>query len=262
MNTSHILSVRQLRYRRSTGQTPVFEQISFDLSAGEILCLLGPNGAGKTTLMRCLIGALQHETGEVLINGKRLHDHPHITREVARCMAYVPQASGDSGLSLLDIVLMGRTPHLPPLSVPGQNDRQIAHAAMKRIGIHHLADHPFNRVSGGERQLALIARALAQQPRLLIMDEPTASLDLGNQARVLCTIRDLSCDGLAILVTTHQPEHALLLDARVVTLQGGRLASAGRARDVLRAAELSTLYGTPLEVIEHRGSPAACIPRL
>ncbi len=253
-----VLSVRNLVYRRVPGQAPVLDGIDLSLAAGEILCLLGANGTGKTTLLRCLIGALRHECGEVHIDGQAEAS----PRQRARQMAYVPQAAGDSALALFDTVLLGRTPHLPPLALPGRNDEEIARAALARIGIAHLGERPFNRVSGGERQLTLIARALVQQPRLFMMDEPTASLDLGNQARVLRTLRDLAADGMSVLVTTHQPEHALLLGARVVAIAGGRIAAAGAAREVLCAETLSALYATPVEVVRHDGVPAACVPRL
>ncbi|MCC6170454.1 MAG: ABC transporter ATP-binding protein [Gammaproteobacteria bacterium] len=253
-----VLNVRGLVYRRAPGQAPVLDGIDLALASGEILCLLGPNGSGKTTLLRCLIGALRPEHGTVHIDGE-IHAAP---RHRARMMAYVPQAAGDSGLTLLDIVLMGRTPHLPPLALPSWRDEQLARDALARVGIAYLAARPFNRISGGERQLALIARALAQQPRLFLMDEPTASLDLGNQARVLRTIRDLAAEGLAVLVTTHQPEHALLLGARAIAISGGRIVAAGPARSVLHAESLSGLYGTPVDVVSHRGAPLACVPRL
>lgn len=253
-----VLSVADLVYRRAPGEAPVLDGIDLSLARGEILCLLGPNGTGKTTLLRCLVGALRHERGEVRIDG----ESGVPPRRLARALAYVPQAAGDSGLTLLDVALMGRTPYLPPLSLPGRHDERIAREALMRVGIAHLAQRPFNRVSGGERQLTLIARALAQQPRLFMMDEPMASLDLGNQARVLRVIRDLAADGMAVLVTTHQPEHAFLLGARVLALAGGRIAAAGAARDVLHAHTLTALYDTPVEVIAHRGAPAACIPHL
>lgn len=253
-----VLKVENLTCRHAPDLPPVLAGIDLSLSRGEILCLLGPNGTGKTTLLRCLIGALRPESGQVRIDGEA--DMP--PRRLARALAYVPQAAGDSGLSLLDVALMGRTPHLPPLRLPGRRDERIAREALARVGIAHIAARPFNRASGGERQLALIARALAQQPRLFVMDEPTASLDLGNQARVLRVIRDLAADGMTTLVTTHQPEHALLLGARVVALAAGRIAAAGPARDVLCAQTLSTLYATPVDVVSQDGSPAACVPRL
>lgn len=257
-----VLKVEGLVYRRAPGLSPVLDGIDLHLGAGEILCLLGPNGTGKTTLLRCLIGALRHESGRVCIDGYSDGRKPGAARQLARQMAYVPQATGDSGLTLLDTVLLGRTPHLPPLALPSRRDECIAREALTRVGIAHLAARPFNRVSGGERQLALIARALAQQPRLFMMDEPTASLDLGNQARVLRTLRDLAADGMSVLVTTHQPEHALLLGARVVALAGGHIAATGPAAEVLRPDTLARLYGTPVDVLDHQGRPLACVPRL
>lgn len=253
-----VLSVESLVYRHAAGQAPVLDGIDLELEAGRILCLLGPNGTGKTTLLRCLIGALRPESGRVRIDGAA----PLATRAGALQLAYVPQAAGDSGLSLLDIALMGRTPHLRPLAMPGTRDRRIAWEALERVGIAHLAGRAFNRVSGGERQLALIARALAQQARLFLMDEPTASLDLGNQTRVLGVLRGLAGDGLSLLVTSHQPDHALLLDAGVVTLHGGRVHASGRAAEVLQGPALSALYGTPIDVLSRHGIPVACVPRL
>lgn len=253
-----VLKVAGLVYRRAPGRAPVLDGIDLALGAGEILCLLGPNGSGKTTLLRCLIGALRAERGSVQIDG----ESNAAPRQLALRMAYVPQAAGDSSLTLLDTVLMGRTPHLPPLALPGKHDEHLARAALARVGIAHLAARPFNQVSGGERQLALIARALAQQPRLFMMDEPTASLDLGNQVRVLRTIRDLAADGMSVLVTTHQPEHALLLGARVAAIAHGRVSASGMALDLLRPEMLAALYGTPVDVVVQHGIPVACVPIL
>jgi iron complex transport system ATP-binding protein len=253
-----VLKVQELVYRRMPGQPPVLNEINLTLRAGEILCLLGPNGAGKTTLLRCLIGALRYERGNVYIDGKTART----PRSLARKLAYVPQASGESDLTLLDTVLLGRTPHLSPLALPGKHDERVARETLTRVGIGHLAERPFNRVSGGERQLALIARAMAQQPRLLVMDEPASGLDLGNQARVLTTIRELAADGMAVLLTTHHPDHALLLNARVVAIVDGRVAATGSAYNVLQSEMLTRLYGASIDVISRDNVPAVCALRL
>lgn len=253
-----VLKAEGLVYRYAATLPPVLNAIDLTLAKGEILCLLGPNGTGKTTLLRCLIGAVRAERGTVRIDGET----SATARQLARKMAYVPQAGGDSALSLLDTVLMGRTPHLRPLALPGRRDRDIALTALSQVGIAHLAQRAFNRVSGGERQLALIARALAQEPKVFLMDEPTASLDLGNQVRVLRTIRDLAAQGLSILFTSHQPEHALLLGARVVTLADGRVAASGPAAEVLNSESLSGLYRTAIDIVALHGAPVACVPKI
>jgi len=253
-----VLRVEQLVYRHAPGARAVLDGVSLSLNAGQIVCLLGPNGAGKTTLLRCLIGRLKPERGSVALFGQTQLS----ARERARMLAYVPQAGTGNGLSLMDIALMGRTPHLRPLAMPGARDRKLALDALERVGIAHLAAHPFERASGGERQLALIARALAQQPQMFVMDEPTASLDLGNQARVLACLRALADDGLALLVASHQPEHALLLEADVVALHAGSIRASGRADEVLHAPLLSELYGTAIELVTRNGRAAACVPTL
>lgn len=253
-----VLTVEGLVFRHAPALPPVLNDIDLMLAKGEILCLLGPNGTGKTTLLRCLIGTLRAERGTIRIDGKT----SSTARQLARKMAYVPQASGDSALSLLDTVLMGRTPHLRPLALPGRRDHDIALMALSRVGIERLAQRAFNRVSGGERQLTLIARALVQEPSVFLMDEPTASLDLGNQTRVLRTLRDLAADGMSILFTSHQPEHALLIGARVATLADGRIAHSGPAREVLSGEMLSDLYRTPIDIITFHGTPVACVPRI
>ena len=178
--------------------------ISFTVARGEALCVLGPNGGGKTTLFRTLLGLLPAHGGTVSVDGREIASLTR--REMAKLVGYVPQAHAATfGFSINDIVLMGRTAHLGALAAPSEADRRVALQALQEVGIAHLAERVYTAVSGGERQLTLIARALAQQPQVLIMDEPTSSLDFGNQMRVLEKLRSLALLGIAIVFSTHDP---------------------------------------------------------
>lgn len=247
-----VLSARGLAcgYERTT----VLSDVSFDLAVGQVLCLLGPNGVGKTTLFKTLLGFLNPLKGTVSIQGR---DTSAWTRkEFAREVAYIPQLHMPSfPFSVHDVVLMGRTPHLSGLSAPSAVDEDVAREAIDRMGIGHLARRDYTSLSGGERQMVLIARALAQQPRIMVMDEPCASLDFGNQARLLEQVLDLADQGMALVMTTHDPNHAFLLDGDVLCLGRGGAVSQGRAREVLTAAGLSGLYGVPV-AIDEVGAPA------
>lgn len=205
------------------GSRVVAQGLSLTLEPGRVLCLLGPNGGGKTTLLRTLLGLIPPLRGEVLLGGADLRGLSR--RQVARQLAYVPQAApGGFADPAREVVAMGRAALLPLLAAPGQRDRAVAEAAMARLGIAHLADRPVTELSGGERQLGLVARALAQEAACLVLDEPTASLDFGNQALVLQQVRALAeRDGLAVLMTTHHPDHAFLVgDACAILHQGVR----------------------------------------
>jgi iron complex transport system ATP-binding protein len=182
--------------------------IELIVATGEVLCVLGPNGGGKTTLFRTLLGLLPQHAGTISLRGKPLADYTPPER--ARLMAFVPQASSALfAFSVREVVLMGRTAHLGLFAPPGAGDVDAANAAIGELNITHLTDKIFSQISGGERQLALIARALAQQSPLLIMDEPTASLDLGNQMLILNEILRLKASGRSVLFCTHDPDHAL-----------------------------------------------------
>jgi iron complex transport system ATP-binding protein len=227
--------------------------ISLALDAGEVLCLLGPNGAGKTTLFRTLLGLLPPLGGMVAIGGEPLGRMRPI--EIAKRMAYVPQAHvTEFSYTVLDLVVMGRTARLGPFASPSAEDERIARAKLADLGIGDLAGADYTRISGGQRQLVLIARALAQGAPLLVMDEPTASLDFGNQGRVMHEILALKASGHGVLFTTHDPNHAMRTADRVYLLRQGERIAEGVTGTILDRPHLEALYGTPVELItDHTG---------
>jgi iron complex transport system ATP-binding protein len=232
------------------GRRRVLSHIDLTVAAGENLCLLGPNGVGKTTLFRTILGAIDPMAGEIVIDGKSLGGQSR--RQRARLMAYVPQAhTAPFPFHVIDVVLTGRTAHISLTSAPTPHDEEVAQAALERMDIADLADRPYTELSGGERQLVLIARALAQEPRVLIMDEPSSHLDFGNQARLLALIRSLVRDNdLAVLMSSHFPNHAFACASRVGLIKGGRLAALGAPDDVLTETSLEDIYGIPVRILE------------
>jgi iron complex transport system ATP-binding protein len=225
----------------------VGRDIDLDLSPGEALCVLGPNGAGKTTLFRTLLGLIPALAGRVTVSGA---DVATLARQdIARRIAYVPQSAPIAfDFTLEEIVVMGRTAHLGPFAAPTRFDVDVAHAALERLAIGHLAQRPFDAVSGGEGQLALIARALASEAPFMIMDEPTASLDFGNQARVLEEVARVKDAGIGVLLCSHDPDHAFAIADRVLLLEQGRTLACGLPAAVLTGENLSRLYRLPVEV--------------
>ena len=233
--------------------------VGLSLDRGEVMCVLGPNGGGKTTLFRTLLGLLAPHGGTISLAGRPLHALSRA--EVARLAGYVPQGqSGTFAYTVREFVLMGRTAHLGIFSAPGRADHAVALRSLDMLGIGHLAGRPITEVSGGERQLALVARALAQEPRLLVMDEPTASLDFGNQVRVLEQIAALAKTGIAILFSSHDPDHAFVAAQRALLLAEGRVVETGAPRDVIRADSLRRLYGVTVRILEGERGERACLP--
>ena len=216
------------------------------LKTGEVLALLGPNGGGKTTLLKTLLGLLPPKSGEV-----RLDDRPlaiYTARERARRIAYVPQSHAATfPFTVETVVLMGRTAHGNLFSRPSAHDRMVAVRVLDQFGIAHLAPRPYTMISGGERQLVLLARALAQEPQFVVLDEPTANLDFGNQGKVMREIRALAGAGHGILFTTHDPNHALRAADRAYLLRAGERIAEGSVGAVLTRERLEDLYGAPVE---------------
>jgi iron complex transport system ATP-binding protein len=222
--------------------------VSLSVTAGEVLCLLGPNGSGKTTLFKTLLGLLPAQGGEVQVDGSDLKARAR--DEVARLVSYVPQAhAAFFPFTVEEVVLMGRTAHLGLFSSPSCRDREAAHAAIARMQIEHLTHSVYTRISGGERQLALIARALAQEARVAVMDEPTANLDFGNQVRVLQHIQALAQSGIGVLLSTHDPDHAFICADRVAMLHEGRLARLGVPAATITSDSLREIYGVEVAVV-------------
>lgn len=239
------LDIRNLSF--AYGKDPVFEGISMTVEKGEIVCLLGPNGAGKTTLFKTILGLYKARQGQVLVNGKDVSNSSR--RELARVMGYVPQNHiPPFPYSVIDVVLMGRTAHINNYAVPSDLDLEVAREAMKNLNISYLENKNYTEISGGERQLVLIARALAQQPQILIMDEPTSSLDYGNQIRLLSHVKRLAAQGLSIIMSTHYPDHALFCAAKAIMLKEGRILCSGTAEEVITENNLSEIYGIDVQI--------------
>lgn len=253
------LSARNLTFSWDSVQD-IFAGVSFTLNPGEIFCILGPNGIGKSTLLRCLINLLDLNQGSVLLNGIdiRKMDRQHLSRK----MAFVPQGYDVAfPYTILEYVLMGRAPYISPFSSPTDDDVRIAVQSIREVGIFHLIEKPVNEVSGGEHQLALIARALAQQPEILLLDEPTSHLDFGNQMQVLSLIERLRNQGISIIMTSHFPDHAFILSDQVGIMQNGEFSAIGSADTVITSETLRTTYNVDVRV-EYIGAVGrkVCIP--
>lgn len=226
----------------------VGSQLSLSVLDHEILCLLGPNGSGKSTLFKTLLGLIPALSGTVYIKNAPLSRWSR--NDLARQMAYVPQAqSGSFAFTVLEIVLMGRSVRIGHFSGPSRQDRRIAMRCLDQMGIASLADRIYTEISGGERQLALIARALAQEPAVMVMDEPTASLDFGNQIRVLDYIQTMRGQGMGILLCTHQPDHALRIADRIVLLKHGKLRQLDTTSGAEIVSSLAWLYDLDERVV-------------
>ena len=245
------------------GKKEIVHGVSFDVGEGEFACIIGANGCGKSTLLKNLLHLDKPFSGNVELNGQSVSKMDD--KERARVFAYLPQAhTPPFPFSVGDVVLMGRTPHLDPLSHISDEDRQIAWEALELLGIENLANHAYTELSGGQRQLVLIARCLAQQPDLIIMDEPTASLDFGNQQVVLSRMRELSRSYMSVLMVTHDPHHAFLCADKVVVMHEGAVLKIGHPTAVMSKELLEKIYDTPVDVLNVQLSTGksanVCVP--
>jgi len=256
------LDVSNLEYKYR--KVPVLKGVEFSASAGQCICVLGENGAGKTTLFRCLLGFLGDYNGDIHVDG--VEGRKMSAREIARKIAYIPQAHAPTfNYTVYETVLMGTNILTRRFRTPGSVERQSVYDMLETMNIGHLAQRGFAELSGGERQLTLIARALAQKSHILVMDEPTANLDYGNQYRVLRRIRQLASEGYLVLMSTHNPEHALLYADMVLVLKEGKAMMFGAPDEVLSPETIKKVYGVSVELEKMqtgRGQVPVFIPNL
>lgn len=259
-----MLEIDNLSFCYPGREAEILEEVSFEADAGDLVFILGENGAGKTTLFRCLLGLIQGYKGKITLNGQS--QATLSSRQIAKMVAYVPQAHQPTfGYTVADMVLMGTNPQVNMLAGPGDKEQEAAAQVLRRVGIEHLADRRITELSGGERQLVLIARAMAQKAKILVMDEPTASLDYGNQYRVLLQIQQLARQGYLVVCSSHNPEHALRFGSKVLLLQQGRKIAYGPPEQAMSPERLEQLYGLRVMVqqVNLQGAEVPfCIPVL
>jgi len=235
------------------GAIRALENVSLSVSTNEMCGVIGPNGSGKTTLLRAMDGLLSPERGSVVLAGRPVGAMS--SRQVAAMVGVVPQRTGAGfGFTTQEMVMMGRSPHLAPLTSETARDHEIVHNAMERTGIALLAGRPIDSLSGGEFQRVLIARALAQEPRVLLLDEPTAHLDLRYQAEIMDLLSGLCRSGLAMVAVLHDVNLAAGYCDRLVLLSRGQIAALGTPAQVLEASTLERVYGIPVTVAKHPSS--------
>ncbi len=253
-----LLAVEQVSY--AYGRQPTLVDITLSVDPGEIVSLLGPNGSGKTTLLKLMLGLLRPQRGRVRLDQVDIARIP--AKRFARRIAYVPQSHRSAfAYPVLEVVLMGRLPHKPFFFKYSRQDRELALAALERLSIAHLSRRPYTQISGGERQLTLIARALAQDAEVFIMDEPANGLDYGNQIRLLEKLNHLAQEGYTFIKTTHFPDHALWVSDRVLMLKQGRIVADAPAGQVINPKNLLALYDCHISVETLPGGGRICMPQ-
>lgn len=228
---------------------PLLRYINFSIESGEICCILGPNGVGKSTLFKAILGLIPLQKGEVLIDGENIAHWS--AAKLSSVVAYVSQThTPPFPYQVKDVVMMGRIAKVPHSKTPKRMDYCIVDGAIEDMGLSALRDESYTDISGGELQMVMIARALAQQPSILLLDEPTAALDYGNAVRVISRIRELAKRGYAIIMTTHSPDHAFLCESKVVLLERDAPMIFGRAIDVITEKNMKQAYGVRIKVVE------------
>ncbi len=230
------------------GRANVFEDISFAVEEGKVFCILGPNGTGKSTLLRCLCNLYKLKDGSIRVDG---HDISMMGQAaLARKIGFIPQIHTPTfPYSVMQVVLMGRTPYLNMIATPSEKDYSIAEKAIKAVGIEYIRDKPYTELSGGQMQMVLLARVLAQEPEILLLDEPTSHLDIANQVHTIQIVKKLAKQGMSVVMTSHYPDHAFVSADAVGIMKSGRFIEMGKPDDVLTSTSLKKAYGTDIRIV-------------
>lgn len=251
---TELISIRNIAF--AYDQKEVFSDLSLTLESGEVCCLIGSNGCGKTTLLDCILGIHKVQRGEILVEGKNIKEY--LRHDLAKRISYVPQIHEISfPYKVLQAVVMGRAAYLNFHSAPGKEDEEMAMDCLRKVGMDHLADKPYTQISGGEMQLVMLARALAQDSKIIIMDEPTAHLDLKNELLFLETVADLANNHkVTVLIATHMPNHSFYfenkgLNVTLAMMSDGNIQGKGRPNEILTESSLRSLYKINARLLEY-----------
>ena len=250
--SSTLIKLENISFTYNSENNHVLRTLSLEVSRGDITAILGPNGIGKTTLLHLILGWIRADSGSIYLDGKKQQQYSR--REMGRLIGLVPQDEHITfEYSLLEYVLLGRSPHLHSLESPGKKDYKAAMTALEKVGLENLASRPVTHLSGGEKQLVLVARSLAQEPRILLLDEPMSNLDIANKIRLIEVLRSLKNDGVTILLTSHEPEVAAGISNYLILMGNDNIIEHGTADKVLTSESLSRIYGISVKVADHEG---------
>ena len=250
--SNNLITLKNISFTYSSENNHVLRTLSMEVQKGDITAILGPNGIGKTTLLHLILGWIKANRGTIYLDGRKQEEYSR--REMGKLIGLVPQDEHITfEYSLLEYVLLGRTPHLHSLESPGKGDYKAASNALKKVGLENLANRPVTHLSGGEKQLVLVARSLAQEPRILLLDEPMSNLDLANKIRLIEVLRSLKKDGVTILFTSHEPEVAAAISNYLILMGNNNTIEHGTADTVLNSEALSRIYGIPVKVADYNG---------
>ncbi|MDL2246108.1 ABC transporter ATP-binding protein [Methanobrevibacter sp. OttesenSCG-928-K11] len=252
-----LIEAKNISFSYQYGES-IFENVNFNIEKGEVLCILGPNGTGKTTLIKCLNGLNNVSNGEINIKGKSIKQYSF--KEISKIIGYIPQQHTPTfPFNVFDVVLMGRSPYINLTESPKEEDIKITEKALKTLGIYNMKDKEYTNLSGGERQLVFLARVMAQGTEVLILDEPTSHLDFGNQIRFLEIIEKLAKSGLAVIMSSHFPDHAFSSSTKVAIMKNKSFIDFGKPNDVVTEENLKKAYNIDIKLLE-LDNRKVCVP--